>query len=145
VSAAFKFRRQENSNHGLCQNFGNEAGRQGNDIGIIVLTGEHGYFFRPAQGASDALVFVGRHGYSISCAAQQYAAVGLLGGDGFCHGMCKVRIINGFCGIGTKIEYHMPLCLQHRYDAVFKRKSGMIAANCYLHEYEFVKVVRVNN
>ena len=90
-------------------------------------------------------MFVGRHSHPISSAAQQHATVGLLTFDGIGHSMCKVGVVNGFCGIGTKIKYHMSLRLQHRYDAVFKRESGMIAANCYFHVYEFVKVVRVKN
>ncbi len=73
VPAAFEVGGQKHAHHGLGENFGYETGGQCDDIGIVVLSRKGGNFLRPANGAANLLVFVGRNGHPVGAAAKQYA------------------------------------------------------------------------
>lgn len=94
MPAAFKIGGKENAHHCLGQYFRDKTRRQRDDISVVVLDwAKSSQFLRPADGATDLLVFVGRDGYPIGAAAKQDTAIRLAAFHGFGYGVRKIRVI----------------------------------------------------
>lgn len=133
VPSAFKRSSQKNPDHSLRQNFGYKSGRKGYDVGIVVLPRQGCGLLRPTQRTADTLVFVGGDCNAVAAAANDNTKISQAIFNRFGHGMRKVRIIHRFGGMCTKILHHVPSALQHRYQAVLVRESGMVATYSNFH------------
>ena len=104
MAAAGKFRIQPGLQDLDALVFADEASRQDEDVGIVVLAREPGDLGRPGHGRPHSGMTVGGIGHSEPGAAEQHSTpaslVLHLGGDA----MSVVRIISGFGAMGAEIE-----------------------------------------
>lgn len=103
MTPAFKGGLDKYIDHFFGDRFRNKACRNAEDIGIIMLAGQGGYFIVPAKGRPDISMFIGSHGHTVSTAAEQYTKSEIAVGDSFSHRMCKIWIIYRVDGLGTEI------------------------------------------
>ena len=99
-----------------------KATRHDTDIGIVVPAGELGQFGRPAEGRTDTLVFIERHGDAVAAAAEcdAHGQFALL--DGACEGMGRIGIIETFGARSSEIIHFVSFAFEvsdeeflHRY------------------------------
>lgn len=79
--------------------FGDEATREYDDIGVVVLAYEMGYFGLPYKACTDLLVLVEGHGDAFARAAHGYAWIDLAVFDAFGEGMAVGGVVAGVFGV----------------------------------------------
>ena len=111
--------------------FGDEAGGKGEDVGVVVLTGEMGNLDIPAEGATYVGILINGHLDTISTSADDDAAtIGAVVDDG-ADLMGKVGIITTVGGVGAKIfrfESHLGETSHH---LLFQVVTCMVAGDRY--------------
>ena len=68
VAATFKVSSHKQGYHFFCVSFSYKPCRNAKNIGIVMLTAELRQLFAPANGGTDALVFVGSDGHTVGAA-----------------------------------------------------------------------------
>ena len=141
MSSALEPSVEESAHHGECHALAHKAGRDGEHIGLVVLSGEGGELCFPAQCRPDALVLVGGHGHPVSASANDDAQLGLPRFDGLGSGMDEVGIVHRIQRIGAKIEHFDAPLFQQTDDGVFIWKTCVVAADGYGHDvvFEFLR------
>ena len=129
MSPAFKRCLQERLDDGQRLCLCNEPHRQGQHIGIVVLSGQGSQFFSPTQSGPDALMFIGRHGYAVAAAAHNDPQIGISSLYAERHRMYKIGVINRILGMGAKIQHFHSERLQQQNDGSFVGKAGVIATD----------------
>ena len=94
MPAAFKICFHEYLHHFFSITFSYKPGRNTDDVCIIMFTGFLSNFFSPANGGTNALVFVGSNSHSIGATAKQNAKCCLSIFYGIGYRMSKIRIVN---------------------------------------------------
>ncbi len=70
MAAAFESGVHENIEHLFGIAVADKAGRYAKNVGVVMLAGQFGQFFAPADGGPDALVLVGRDGNTVGASAE---------------------------------------------------------------------------
>jgi hypothetical protein len=96
-------------------------------IGVVMLPHEAGYFYIPAQGASDIPVVIQRHIDAVTCSADGYASVTLTRIDGGTQLMAEIGVIDALCPECTEINVGNTLLFEQADDILFQRITGMVA------------------
>lgn len=111
--------------------FGDEAGREGEDVGVVVLTCEMCYLDIPAEGATDVGVLIDSHLDAIAASADDdTATVGAVVDDG-ADLMGEVGIIATVGGVGAEVfrfETHLDETGHH---FLFQVVTCMVAGDRY--------------
>src|SRR5688572_30341531 len=93
VTAAFKRSIYKKLYHFFCVSFTNKAGGDTKYIGIVMFSCQLGKLFAPANGRTDAFVFVGRDRHAIGAAAKKYSKRGFTFFNGISYRVSEVGII----------------------------------------------------
>ena len=106
--------------------FGDEATREDNHVGIVVLTNEVGDLWLPNKTCTNALVLVEGHGDAFAGAAHGDATFYLTCFDAFSQLVAIGGIVAAVFGVGAVVFVFNALFLQVALDELLERKSGMI-------------------
>lgn len=112
-----------------------EAGREHQHIGIVVLTGQTGQLDIPAQRRAYALMLVERHADAIARAAQSDAGIYATGLDSLGTRMGEVGIVAALGAVGAEIDILHTLRLEIALDDTLHFISGMVAAQADGHTF----------
>ena len=96
-----------------------------------MCTSQFGQFLLPAQGCSNAGLFVGGNGHAVTAATDQDTKGRLLIGNCFGNGMCHIGIIHRVGTKGTMVFYFPSLIAKQCNDLFFVLKTCMIASDGY--------------
>src|SRR5687767_9863959 len=94
VPASFKRSVYKELHHFFGISFAYKTSGYAEYIGIIVLSCQLGKLFTPTNGSTDAFMFVGCDGHTISAAAKKYSKRSFTCFNCIGNGMGKVRIVN---------------------------------------------------
>ncbi len=138
VAPAGKVRADKCPHHIQSDFFTDKTRRNRKYVRVIVLASEAGEFFRPAECAANALVFIGGNCRAVSAAAEDDAEVGFSAFHIARRRVYKVRIINGVFGVRTKIVNFDAFFFQHFDNRIFIGETAVVAADgygFYLHNF----------
>ena len=107
--------------------------RKCDHVGVVVAACELRRIRLGDRGASYAWYFIRCHCDTQTRAADQYAAVGLTGGDGLSDCVAVLRIIDRRCVVRSEVEYLIAAIAQQLRDAIFVSKAGVIGAKGNFH------------
>ena len=82
---------------------GNETTGHHQYVGVVVLAAQLGDVGAPAEGGTDALVFVQGHSDAVAATADGDTRVALASLDGLGQGVSEVRIVATLRGVGAEI------------------------------------------
>src|SRR5688572_10320419 len=102
VPAAFKRSVYKKLYHFFCISLTNKAGGDTEYIGIVMFSCQLGKLFAPANGRTDALVFVRSDRHAIGAAAKKYSKRGFTFFNGISNRVSEVGVIYrifGMCAI----------------------------------------------
>lgn len=105
-----------------------EAGGKGEDVGIVVLTGQASQLGLPTQGGTDALVLVEGHGDTVAGAADGDAAAATATFHRFGAWVGIVGIVARGFGIGAEVLKLIAFGAEPQLDSFFELITGMVAA-----------------
>lgn len=117
--------------------FGDETGREHEDVSVVVLLGERGELGEPAEGGADPLMLVESHVDAVAGAAHCNAEVGLPFLDSECARVSKVGVVTGFLGMSAVILYLIALCNKIFLDFLLQEVAGMVAGESYFFHLGF--------
>lgn len=128
MAPAFVGGRQEGLDHGDGLLVGDEAARHGQDVGIVVLTGQAGDRQAPAQGRTDALMLVEGDVDALATATHGDAGIALTLLHCQCAGMGEVRVVTTVLVVGAEVLAGDTLPLEPALDGFLDGIAGVIAA-----------------
>src|SRR6267142_6459389 len=120
---------EESLNHFEGGGRGDDAGAEGEDVGVVVFAGELGGDDIVGQGAADAGDFVGGDGNPNARAADSDTEISFLRSNAFAYGFAKIRIVHGVLGAGALVVDQVSRFLEIFSDGFFERESGVIGTN----------------
>ena len=109
--------------------FADEAAREDNHVGVVVLADEVSNLWLPNKAGTDTLVLVEGHGDAFSRTAHGDATFHLACFYAFSQCVAVSGIVAAVFGVGAVILVFNALFLQVALDELLERKSGMIG--CY--------------
>src|SRR5215218_8160940 len=112
MTASFKRSSQKNINHFLCLWSGYKAGRDTDNIGIIMFAGQFCKVALPADSSPYILVFIGCNGNTITTSANQDSTCRLTMLYSVSHGVGKIRIIDRIGAVSAKVFYFQTFILK---------------------------------
>ena len=98
------------------------------NISIVVLLDQLGYFAVPRQASSHGLMFVGCHGDTVGGTANQDAEIHRSIGHIFRYRMSVIRVVHTFQGIRSPIDNFDTLGFQVCGQDLFQGRSSMITS-----------------
>ena len=104
----------------------NETTGHDEHVGVVVLTGESGYFFHPYESGTNALVLVQSHGDAFAAAADGNAAFYLALFDSLCQSMTEVGVITTFFGVASVVFVFYVVFAQILLDNLLQGKSCVV-------------------
>src|SRR5699024_686126 len=119
------------------------ARADGDDVGVVVLTGQAGRVLVPHQGGPHAGDLVRRDLLAVAGAADHDAErAGVRD-----HGLADVRaerriVVQGVVLVGAVVGDLVPLLLQDRHQAVLELEAGVVGADVHAHVRVSLSVVR---
>jgi hypothetical protein len=125
---------QEHFYHGLGRNFLHESGRYGDDVGIVMLSGQGCKLLCPTQRTAHTLVLVGGDGYPVATAANQDPPICMATLHRLGYQVRYIGVIHRVCGMGAEILHHVPLLLEQGNQTDFVVKPGVVRSDGYFHE-----------
>ncbi len=108
MATSFKCRGHKQVDHLFGQRKRYKTRRDANDVRIVVFAHQQRYIVLPAKSGADVLVFVCSDRNTVCAAAKQYAKTAFAVFNTRCHGMRKIRVVNGVWRTGPKIFYLVP-------------------------------------
>ncbi len=129
MAAAFERGVHENIEHLFGIAVADQAGRYAKNVGVVMLAGQFGQFFAPADGGPDALVLVGRDGNTVGASAESNSESGFTFFNGGSDGMGKIRVVDRILAVGSEIFKHNALSFEKRNEIFFAVESGVIATD----------------
>ena len=131
VAAPFKRCIQESFYNFNGYIFRNKTDRQGQNIGVIMLSGEGSKLGQPTEGSPYALVLIGRHGHPVAAAAHDDAQVSLASADRFCCRVHKIGVIHRVAAIRPEVYNLYTTVLQQLDHTSFVREARVVTADSY--------------
>src|SRR5215218_8534462 len=112
MAPALKRSSQKNINHFLCLGSGYKAGRDTDNVGIIMFAGQFCKVALPAYGSPYILMFIGCNSNTIATTTNQDSASRLTVLYSFSYGMRKIRIIDRIGAVSAKVFYFQAFILK---------------------------------
>ena len=110
---------------------GNEAGRDGNDVAIVVLTAEMGNLDIPAESAADVGIFIDSHLNTVATAADDdTAGIGAVV-DSRTDLMSEIGVVATLGRISTEILGIETEFVEVGDDSLFEFEAGVVAGDGY--------------
>ena len=128
VTATLVGGRQEGLDHGDGFLIGDEAARHGQDVGIVVLTGQACDRETPAQGRTDTLMLVEGDVDALATATHGDAGIALALLDCQRAGMGKVRVVTTVLVVGAEVLAGDTLPLEPALDGFLDGIASVVAA-----------------
>lgn len=107
--------------------FADEAAREDDDVGIVVLADEVGNLGTPDEAGANLLMLVERHRDAFAAAAHGDAGIAFTGFDGVGQSMAEGSIVAAFLGVGAVIVILDTLLIEVFLDKLFQRKCCVVA------------------
>lgn len=117
-----------------------ESGREGNEISIVVTTGQISDLWQPAKGVTYALVLVQGHAYAIATTAHSDTECAFTLLDSDSRRMCEISVVARFRAIGAEIHRLISLGFHVLNHVLLQLKTSMIAAKCHFFHFLIFKV-----
>lgn len=140
MATSFKGGIQIDCENGLCLLFGEEASREGEDVGIVVLTSQLCNLDVPAEGCTNDWIFVHHHRYAIAGATDGDPAAQLATLDGCPQWVSIVRIVHAVGGVAAEVFHCDTTFCEPAFDLLFEAEAGVVAANTDCFHYCWVDV-----
>jgi hypothetical protein len=116
-----------------------EALADGEDVGVIVLSGEARGFFVPAEGAANAAEAVGDHGFAVAGAAENDGALKFAARHGLGRGADEVGIIDALGVRRAEVGHFVPVLNEPALDGFLVVKPGVIGCKDDSHSVQLPK------
>ena len=127
MTAPFEGGREELVETGNSGGFIDEAAREDNDVGIVMLTDEVGDFWTPHQSCAHALVLVEGHADALSAAADGDTWINTTIFNGFAQRMTEVGVVTTGFAVGSEVTIDDAALYQVLLDEFLKRVASMVA------------------
>ena len=141
VASAFELRREVGVEHRHGLVVGDEAGREDDNVGVVVTADERCDLRFPRQSGADALMFVEGHGHPFARTAEGDAAFEFAFLDRFGQRVCVVGIIDAFGGAGAEVVDVVTHGREVAHQKFFHFVAGVIAGDTYFSHRIFVFVL----
>ena len=110
-----------------------DAGTEGDDVGVVVLLAQAGRIGLAAHAGTHALDLVGGQADAHAGAADQHTAVHFAGGDHLAHLVAADGVVEALGAVGTDVDDLDALVLQILLDFFLHFHCDVVVANCQFH------------
>ena len=133
VAAAFEVGVQPGADDVGGHAVGDEAGREDEDVRVVMGLHETAHLGAPGEAGPDTLVLVQGDGHAVAGAAEGDADLHFLGFDGLGQPMGEVGIVAAHFGVGTVIDNLVAALAQHLHEFLLVFHACVVVANSYFH------------
>lgn len=123
---AGKVRSEEGVDNLKCLGYRQIRAGHAEDVGVVVLASQNGERRIPANGSTDAVVFVTNHVDAIAGRADGYSVVTFAAADSLSHLMTKIGIVARLCAIATIVNYLGAAVLEEELHLLLEVESSVV-------------------